>query len=419
MAAQNPDQFLMEEADKPLDWKHYLFLVRKNVYIILTFVIIAITLSVIYASKIADRYLTSTQIMIEKPESAKPVNSLEGGPEGISYTEDYYTTQIEIMRSPTVLNQVVRELRLKDYYAVDNEELIGDRIRSMMAVKRIGISRLFNITITAEEPKLAVSLANSIARSYIRKNFEDTLYYSKEILAWLPQQGSPGEKISIQDPFGKMQQITREELIESLPVIQTDETLRALKEKSSALESDLKLLLKQYREKHPLVIRARANLKFIDDSIEAERTRIIDSLKTQAEGRHRLGAARIIEEARLPKEPLPNSRIKIIIAAGLGALFISVLIIILLDYFDDTIHSLNDFERKGLVNLPFLGPIPFVKGKVVDPEHRALAGYYAKQSNIAEAFRYLRVAINFSASPEQLKTLVLSSCLPHEGKSFV
>src|SRR3989338_7624733 len=109
----------------------------------------------------------------------------------------------------------------------------------MMAVDRIRTSRLFNISVTADDAQLSANLDNAIARAYIRKNFEDFLYYSKEILAWLPQEGqSESDTITIEDPFGKVKQVSRKELIDSLPSLQTDETIRELKEKKSFLEAE-------------------------------------------------------------------------------------------------------------------------------------------------------------------------------------
>ena len=79
---------------------------------------------------------------------------------------------------------------------------------------------------------------------------------------------------------------------------------------------------------------------------------------------------------------------------------------------------LKTLIAKGLI-LPFLGPIPLLKGKMWEEgSKKELTGYYGRNSEAAESFRYLRVAINFSASPESLKVLMFSSCLPHEGKSF-
>jgi capsular exopolysaccharide synthesis family protein len=217
--------------------------------------------------------------------------------------------------------------------------------------------------------------------------------------------------------MGGVRQLTREELIESLPSIKSDATIRELREKRSELESELELNLKRYREKHPIIIKNRANLKFIEDSIQQEKTRIIESLKSQAEGEHQIASARIIQEAPVPERSIPRNKIRIILIAALAEIILCIILIALFDHFDDTIHSFDDFERKGLV-LPFLGPIPLIKGAKGDPSRKALAGYYDKASGIAESFRYLRVAVNFSSTPEALRNLVITSCLPHEGKSF-
>ncbi len=411
----------LEEPEKPINLKYYFFVFIKNLYVVLTFFIITITLASIYVAKIPDTYSSTVQLMIEKPNAGQQVTTATfQNPEGETYGLEYYNTQLEIMRSAAVLRQVVSELKLTDYFGIQNEEIAIARLRGMLKAERVAQSRLINIYVSGLDPQLVASVANATARAYVRKNFEDVLYYSKEILGWLPDSKNNQEMITIEDPFGAVKQVSREELIDSLPTVQTDPAIRSLREKKTFLESDLQALLKQYREKHPLVVKARANLKFLDESIVSEKKRVIESLKTQAEGQHSTGHARIIEEAVVPKSPVGSKRLPIVIMLGIAELIISFLIIVLLDYFDDTIRSLEDLERKGVI-LPFLGPIPYMKGKVSNSQesHKMFAGYYHKDSQIAEAFRYLRVAINFSASPESLRTLVFTSCLPHEGKSFI
>lgn len=408
-----------EEAEKPINFKYYFFLFQKNFYVIVTFFIIVVTFAAIYASKISDRYTSTTQIMVERPQmSWNPGSSQEAGSEAEAFTADYYSTQVEIMRSTAVLKQVAEELKLGEYFGIEDEEYIAAKIRGMVRIGRVPNTRLFNIIASTDSPQMAASIANGVSRAYIRKNFENMLYYSKEILAWLPQKNKEtSATIAVEDPFGNVRQMTREELTESLPSIQTDATIRNFREKKNFQESELEQYLKQYREKHPLVVKAKANLKFLDESIEVEKMRVIDGLKTQAEGRFKVGQVRIIEEAKVPQKAVKNNRLIIVVVAGIAEILLSVLLILLLDYFDDTIRSLEDFERKGMV-LPFLGPVPLLKGKMWDQDQKKLGSYYAKNNELAESFRYLRVAINFSASPESLKTLAFTSCLPHEGKSF-
>ena len=408
-----------DEPEKPFDYKYYLYLFKKYFYVVLTFFLITITLSTIYVAKIPDRYVAAAQIIIERPPNPAR-EEMEGADlSAESWSEDYYKTQLEILTGPTVLRQVVGDLKLTNYYDAEDEDAIVHKVKQMLTVARIKQSRLFNIQVAASDPRMAANIANAVARAYIRKNFEDSLYYSKELLAWLPQQGGgDSDVITIEDPFGNTRQLSRQELIESLPTIQTDPTIRGLKERKSALESELKLLLKQYREKHPKIIKARATLKFLDESIEAEKKRIVESLKARAQGTLQTSHGRIIEEANPPTAPVGPKRLKLIAIVAAGELFLSFLVIFMLDYFDDTIHSLEDLERKGVM-LPFLGPIPLLKGRQMLYDDKSIVVFHEKHAEITESFRYLRVAINFSAPPESLKNLVLTSCLPHEGKSFV
>ncbi|MBN1689315.1 MAG: polysaccharide biosynthesis tyrosine autokinase [Candidatus Omnitrophica bacterium] len=419
MPAEEEFKPFVEEVEKPINYRHYLILLQKNFYVILTFFLITLTLSTIYALKMPDQYAATAQLMLERPENPwKGEVGYVSESRGRAWADEYYVTQMEIMRSAAVLKQVVQELKLTDYYENPNEESVAGMLRGRTKVYRIGKSRLFNIRVSANDPQFSAKLANAVARAYIRKNFEDVLYYSKEILAWLPEDGKENEVVSIQDPFGEVKQMTRTQLIDSLPSIRTNKTIRGLEEKQSALEAEIKLMLQQYREKHPVVVKARANLKFIERSIEAEKIRVIEDLKATADGTLQVTQARIIEEAKPPKSPSGPNRAELIQVPSIISIVVIVLIIILLDYFDDTIHCVEDLERKGIM-LPFLGPIPLLKVKGADRNRKALATYYEKKSEAAESFRFLRVAINFSASPESLRNLVFTSCLPAEGKSFI
>jgi capsular exopolysaccharide synthesis family protein len=418
-----PSAEFSEQAEKPIDYKYYFFLFIKNFYVIFTFLIITVTLVSIYESKLPELYQTTAQLMVERPRTNwQNVDKQAQSTETEGYQTEYYLTQMEIMTNQAVLRQVVEELKLAKYFSetqgsiLDNDHAV-EMLKTMVTVKRIGQSRLINISVKGKDPKLVANIANVLARAYVRRNFEEQLYYSKEVLNWLPSNGDPKEMITITSPMGGVKQMSREELIESLPSIKGDATIKELHEKKASMESELTLNLKRYREKHPVIVKNRANLKFLGESVQQEKARIVETLKAQAEGQHQIATARIIQEARIPERPESQGKWKIILIAALAEIVLCFIIIAIFDHFDDTVHSFDDLERKGLT-LPFLGPLPLIRTHKGDPSRKALAGYYDKASGIAESFRYLRVAINFSATPEALKTLVFTSCLPHEGKSF-
>jgi len=387
------------DGERPIDYKRYIFLVQKNFYFILVFFIITATLAAIYTSSIPDYYAGFSQMIIEKPRgnysrTAEYVGDSE------AQSDDYYRTQMEILRSPKILRDVIVSLNLKKYFGIDNETVIINMMRKKMVdISRIRASRLINVKTISTDPKLAANLANEVTRTYIRESFESSLYHSKEILNWLPDDNESSDVVTIQTPYGGMKQISKAQLVDSLPAIQSDQTIRELRQKKIELESELDLELRKYRDKHPVIVKKKSSLVFLEQSIKAEKERIIDELRSKAEGRHKIVNARIIQEATIPSFPIPSKRLALFVVITLGELFASILLIILFDFFDDTIMSVEDMERKGVL-LPFLGPVALIKGKYVSDAQKSLSSFHEKHVGIAESFRYLRVAINFSASPE-------------------
>ncbi len=406
---------LYEMAERPLDYKRYLFLLKKNVNLILTFLVMGLTLATIHVSRIPDYYQTRAQILLERPRGGV-TQVAQPFLEPDMFWEDYYVTQENIMTGDTVLRETVDEMKLLEYFEVEEMDIAAARIKSFLQVKRIKGSRLFDIVASQSDPQFAAALANTVARAYIRKNFENQLYYSKELLTWLPREGE--EMITVEDPFGKVKQMTRNELIESLPTVRTDPTVRELKGKIAALEADIDSMLREYREKHPLVVKSQAKLRFLKESLEAEKERVVEQLKQQATGQYQVSHARIVEEAEVPREPAGPARFKSVIRF-VGVEFVVIcLLLFLWDYFDESIHSPDDLARHG-VSLAFLGPVPLIKKEEIPRQERGLIVHYQRHSAVAESFRYLRVAINFSAPPEALKALLFTSSLEHEGKSFI
>jgi len=96
------------------------------------------------------------------------------------------------------------------------------------------------------------------------------------------------------------------------------------------------------------------------------------------------------------------------IAVGLG-------LVLLFEYLDDTIKSREDFDR--YVGLPFLGFIPRIEGK--DATNPDLAADARSGTAIAEAFRAVRTSILFSRGDKPVRSILVTSAGPGEGKTTV
>jgi succinoglycan biosynthesis transport protein ExoP len=122
----------------------------------------------------------------------------------------------------------------------------------------------------------------------------------------------------------------------------------------------------------------------------------------------------IVEPAQVPLDPVgPGMRYIILLGLAMGLVF-SGGAAYLLEYIDDTLKSDDDVrQRLGLVTL---GSLPLLEGTtnsnklVVADQPRSLA---------AGAFRVLRTNLQFFAIDRPLKTLMVCSVGPREGKSLV
>jgi len=128
-----------------------------------------------------------------------------------SWDAEYYRTQQQIMLGTPILREVAKELKLQSYFEVEAVESAMVRVKKLLQAIRIPQSRIFHIKAVTPDPQLSARLANSVARAYIRKSFQDSLSHNQEVLGWLEEaQKSEGQTIAIEDPFGNVKQMTRE-----------------------------------------------------------------------------------------------------------------------------------------------------------------------------------------------------------------
>jgi non-specific protein-tyrosine kinase len=98
---------------------------------------------------------------------------------------------------------------------------------------------------------------------------------------------------------------------------------------------------------------------------------------------------------------------------GATGLMIGLGIAFLLEYLDDTIRSPQDVQRALSVGV--LGALPRLRGSMED-----IPLVVAKDAfqPISEAFRSLRTSLRFAGVDEPLQTVLVTSALPTDGKTF-
>ncbi|KPK65281.1 MAG: hypothetical protein AMK73_03465 [Planctomycetes bacterium SM23_32] len=124
-----------------------------------------------------------------------------------------------------------------------------------------------------------------------------------------------------------------------------------------------------------------------------------------------------VERASPPQAPVrPNKQVNLILGALLGVL-LGVGLAYGLEYLDDTVKTPDDVERR--LNMPWLGYVPQMhsdgsrEGLVSLAQH---AIQHATDSS-TEAFRSIRTNIYFSGQRGEMKTLMVTSAAPQDGKT--
>jgi len=123
------------------------------------------------------------------------------------------------------------------------------------------------------------------------------------------------------------------------------------------------------------------------------------------------GSALVIEPARntnIPIKPKPN--MIWLIALGLG-LLLPMALAYLLDMFNDKIETESDIASG--TSTPVAGIVAFSSKK------ESVVVHSHSRSAIAEMFRLLRANLNFIASGHSIQTLLMTSSISGEGKSFI
>jgi succinoglycan biosynthesis transport protein ExoP len=135
------------------------------------------------------------------------------------------------------------------------------------------------------------------------------------------------------------------------------------------------------------------------------------SLLTSAEGE--INYISVVEPAALPSRPISPNVIQTLLLAAAVGLGLGAGSAVLIELFDDTLKSPDEVAR--VTQLPVLGTIARIDG-----ESYAEKLVISRQpfSHIAEAYRVLRTNIRFYFIDQPMRTLMVASAVPSEGKSL-
>ena len=394
-----------------VSFKDYLMVIRKRKWTVFNFFVILVTIVAIGSFKMKPVYEATTRLLIEKEKSNRISFQEIVGVE--TSQEDYYQTQYKIIKSRRFAREVIKKLHLERIpdFTSDTKKDIVTLFLEHVKVNPIRNSRLVDICVEYGDPQLAAEMANTLADVYIQQNLESSIFIARGILAKLPEEERSYEKI---------EDLTKNtEKLSSLPSVINNPLIQQLKMEYAEVEAKYANFSKRYKKKHPTMIELTSTLERMEKRINQEIKRVVESLKTELSGALRGNNIRIIDKAEIPDIPIkPKAKLNIFLAiiaglmGGCGLAF-------LFEYLDDTVKGDRDIEQYlGLVFLGFIPKINNNKGKDKSVRDKDLFVNLHSESIIAELIKSIRSKLIFSLPKDKLKTILVTSAGPQEGKTF-
>lgn len=251
--------------------------------------------------------------------------------------------------------------------------------------------------------------------------------------------------------FVQYSQVTQQMLQKQAEVEQWKSVWKPKHPKMQALQSQLdnfQRLLGVIKEQNAAATKARitainAELKSLESTIEGWEKKVLEASRKDAEYQRLqsdvtstqgqidkiLGNTRdlapvknaspdpfvVMQKATPPKE-VPLGALKHLLIGLIGGFVVGMVILVVLDRADDRITSstemLNHFSE------PILGQIPNVIDSRTD-HGLPLLQPEDERYTYAEAFRSLRSSLIFMPNQAELKTILVTSAIPNEGKSTI
>ena len=383
--------------NEELDFSYYLNIIFKRFWLIVGMVAVGLVAAVLVNIFMRPAYKATALMMINQEDAGK----IDATPYG-SFTseEDYYRTQYQLLTSRSLLEKVYRQMNLGQYEQFANPSGVK-KLEKSLSVEPITRSRLVNVSATTYDPKLSAEIANNLANTFVADNVSNRIFMGQDVIAALENtERSPEEQ----------------ELLNSMPQVVNSDFIKSLKQQAAQLAGEEARLAAKYTDKHPDLMSVHNQLAAINQQINTETRRLVQSIKIELSGQFSGNNIRVVDPAVTPDRPVrPRKLLNLAIGLLAGGL-LGLLIVFVLEFLDQSVKSSEDLEEK--LGLPFLGFVPYEKkGKKKEAEYATML----KEGNylMAENVRNVRTMLDFALSDNHNAPILISSSLQGEGKSHL
>ena len=379
------------------DLSYYVELVLRRRWIVLSVFASVVIATALITFNTRPVFQAQSLLVIEKERGNNTI--YQGGPTVERGNDDYYQTQYKLLKSEALLKTVYKRLNLESI-----PEFAGVygylKLNKPVAIAPVPRSRLVYIKVDAYDPMLAANIANMVANVFIEQNLSNQLFISKDVLNALQAERSGNQSRAI---------------YESLPAVVNNTLIMDLKRESAKLQSQVAEASGRYTPKHPQVLALTANLQAVQNQIKIETDKVIQSLKIDLSGQLMGNNIRLIDAAMPPLKPIKPRKLFNMLLSVIGGLVLGLFAAVLVEFIDQTVRTQEDVENK--LGLPFLGIVPMTRQSKEQTSYNHLL--LQEHSLISESIRNLRTMVDFAEVGSKNKSIIVSSTVQGEGKSYV
>jgi non-specific protein-tyrosine kinase len=345
-----------------MELRQYWDLLKKWLWLILLTAVVAGAAAFFFSSRQTPIYRASTRLMVSQTGNSTAYSNYAD----ILAAERLSNTYAQMLTSRRLIQAAITKTGLEG--VVYPAELAG-----AISVQPVRDTQLIDLSVEYPDPVIAAKLANALPEVFVEfNNQQQTARYQELKSSLQAQLKDLSEEIQATD--AELQELA-------------DATDAESKARTAVLEDRLA----QYRNTFGNVLAQLENIRLAEANA-------LDTIV-------------VVEEAVPPQHPVrPRVLMNTLLAAivggmiGLGAAF-------LIEYLDDTIKTPDDIGR--ITTLSTLGII--ARGKGDDPD--TIITLEDPRSPVAEAYRTIRTGIQFAGVDKPLRTMVVTSAGPGEGKS--
>jgi succinoglycan biosynthesis transport protein ExoP len=437
-----------ESAPLALDYNHLGRLCLKYWMWLVGAVLAGATIGLLVAKSQTAIYEAVSTIVVKAKETDVP--NIGDSPADAQNADQLKTTE-QLLQTKDLVTRVVKSEHLnesadflpKGMTPPVSEEDAANILAGEVAIRIRPLTRLIDITVDHPSPEMAKLLADRLAEASIMQQFDQRAesagvlsdYLQKEVTD-LQEKVSNSEK-ALQDYQASHKQ--GEALGDSQDIVST--RLKDLNQQYIDAEAQVTLLKERYGESHPKLIQAEATTEELRDEVNKAQSdtmalngtsigyntlkSVADSYKLQLQNMLKaLSDAQVTthvanpgisvaNEAQLPMVPVRPSKSKAVAIGGFLGMVCGMAFIFSLYFVDTSLRTVSQAE--STLELPVIAAIPIL----TETEGRSVLPTYSDpQSFVAEAFRGLRASLILHDRENPLKTILVCSAIPGEGKSF-